>query len=94
MRSSLIVTLMQSTGKASAERQKGKTIALTAGDIVYGELDLALGVVLTASLSAGSRLGAKLAHAAPQAVLRAIVSGALVIFGLFIPTNAGRRRIE
>jgi uncharacterized membrane protein YfcA len=62
-------------------------IAATAGNIVYGKLDLALGMVLAASLSGGSWFGAKLAHAVPRATLRGIVSSALVIVGLFILAN-------
>ncbi|MBO0717542.1 MAG: sulfite exporter TauE/SafE family protein, partial [Rhizobiales bacterium] len=68
-------------------------IAATAGNIIYGKLDLALGLVLAASLSGGSWFGAKLAHAVPRAMLRGIVSGALVIIGLFILVNVGWRLI-
>lgn len=68
-------------------------IAATAGNIVYGKLDLALGLILAASLSGGSWFGAKLAHAVPRAMLRAIVSGALVIVGVFILASVGWRLI-
>jgi uncharacterized protein len=68
-------------------------IAATAGNIVYGKLDLALGLILAASLSGGSWFGAKLAHAMPRAMLRGIVSSALVIIGLFILANVGWRLI-
>lgn len=68
-------------------------IAATAGNIVYGKLDLALGIILAASLTGGSWFGAKLAHAVPRAILRAIVSGALVVIGLFILATVGRRLI-
>ena len=44
-------------------------IAATAGNLVYGKLDLALGAILATSLSGGSWYGAKLAHAVPRAVL-------------------------
>ena len=64
-------------------------IAATAGNVVYGKLDLALGVILAASLSGGSWFGAKFAHAVPQATLRSIVSSALVLIGLFILGNVG-----
>ena len=68
-------------------------IAATAGNIVYGKLDLALGIVLAASLSGGSWFGAKLAHAVPRATLRGIVWSALVIIGVFILANVGWRLI-
>ena len=66
-------------------------IAATAGNIVYGKLDLVLGIVLAASLSGGSWFGAKLAHAVPRATLRGIVSGALIIVCLFILANVAWR---
>ena len=66
-------------------------VAIAAGNIVYGKLDLVLGIVLAASLSGGSWFGAKLAHAVPRATLRGIVSGALIIVGLFILANVAWR---
>jgi uncharacterized protein len=68
-------------------------IAATAGNLVYGKLDLALGVVLAVSLSGGSWFGAELAHAVPRTTLRAIVSSALVIIGLIVLANVGWRPI-
>src|SRR5262249_32079396 len=62
-------------------------LAATAGNIVYGKLDLALGMILAASLSSGSWFGAKLAHAVPRAALRVTASSALVVIGLFILVN-------
>jgi uncharacterized protein len=64
-------------------------LAATAGNIVYGKLDLALGAILAASLSGGSWYGAKLAHSVPRAVLRSVVSTALVLIGAFILGNVG-----
>jgi uncharacterized membrane protein YfcA len=69
-------------------------IAATAGNIVYGKLDLALSLILAASLSGGSWFGAKLAHAVPRATLRGIVASALVLVGLFILANVGWRLIR
>jgi uncharacterized membrane protein YfcA len=66
-------------------------IAATAGNVVYGKLDLALSAVLAASLSGGSWFGATLAHAVPRTTLRGIVSAALVLVGLFILGNVGWR---
>ena len=68
-------------------------LAATAGNIVYGKLDLALGMILAASLSSGSWFGAKLAHAVPRAALRVTASSALVVIGLFILVNVGWRLI-
>ena len=66
-------------------------LAATAGNIVYGKLDLALGAILAASLSGGSWYGAKLAHCVPRAALRGIVSAVLVLIGAFILGNVGWR---
>jgi uncharacterized protein len=66
-------------------------VAATAGNIVYGKLDLALGTVLAASLSGGSWYGARLAHSVPRATLRRIVSVVLVLIGIFILGNVGWR---
>ena len=64
-------------------------LAATAGNIVYGKLDLVLGAILAASLSGGSWYGAKLAHRVPRAVLRGVVSVALVLIGALILVNVG-----
>lgn len=62
-------------------------IAATVGNVLYGEFDLMLGAVLAATLTVGSWYGAKLAHAVPRSVLQRLVSGVLVIVGLFILGN-------
>lgn len=66
-------------------------IAATAGNLVYGKLDLVLSAILAVSLSGGSWVGATLAHAVPRTVLRSIVSAALVLIGVFILGNVGWR---
>lgn len=62
-------------------------VAATAGNILYGELDLVLGGALAFSLTVGSWFGAKLAHTVPRATLRRIVSIVLVVVGAFILGN-------
>jgi uncharacterized membrane protein YfcA len=66
-------------------------IAATAGNLVYGKLDLALSAVLAVTLSGGSWAGATIAHAVPRSTLRSIVSAALVLVGVFILGNVGWR---
>jgi uncharacterized protein len=66
-------------------------IAATTGNVLYGELDLALGGALAASLTVGSWYGAKLAHSVPRATLRRIVSVVLVVVGAFILGNVAWR---
>lgn len=65
-------------------------IAATAGNILYGTLDLTLSGVLAVSITVGSWYGAKLAHAVSRLVLRRIVATLLVVVGLFILGNVLR----
>ena len=69
-------------------------IAATFGNVIYGELDYALGGILAATLTVGSWYGAKLAHALPRAALRQIVSVVLVGIGLFILGNLALRLVR
>jgi uncharacterized membrane protein YfcA len=69
-------------------------IAATSGNVIYGELDFALGGILAATLTMGSWYGAKLAHTLPRAALRQIVSVVLVGIGLFILGNLALRLLR
>lgn len=69
-------------------------IAATFGNVIYGELDYALGGILAATLTVGSWYGAKLAHTLPRATLRQIVSVVLVGIGLFILGNVALRLVR
>jgi uncharacterized protein len=69
-------------------------IAATVGNMLYGQLDLALGGVLAASLTVGSWYGAKLAHVVPRLILRRIVSWVLVTVGAFILVNVARQLLK
>ncbi len=62
-------------------------IAATLGNAAYGQLNLELGGLLAASLTAGTWYGAKLAHVVRRETLRRIVAIILVIVGLFILGN-------
>jgi len=62
-------------------------IVATLGNCLYGQLDLQLGGTLGLSLTVGSWFGAKLAHVAPRASLRWIVSAVLAVVGVFILGN-------
>jgi hypothetical protein len=59
-------------------------LAATAGNLLYGTLDLKLAGILAVTLTIGSWFGAKLAHAVPRETLRLIVSLALVAIGAVI----------
>jgi uncharacterized protein len=62
-------------------------IVATFGNVLYGQLDLELGGILSVSLIIGSWYGAKLAHIVPRTTLRRIVSAVLVVVGAFILGN-------
>ena len=83
---SMSLPVLASVGLSQAI-QLPVAIAATVGNVLYGELDLALGGVLAASLTVGSWYGAKLAHVVPRATLRRIVSVVLVMVGVFILGN-------
>jgi uncharacterized protein len=69
-------------------------IAATIGNLVYGKLDVLLGMILAVSLSGGAWCGAKLAQAVPRATLRGIVSGALMLVGVAILGSVAWRLFE
>lgn len=56
----------------------------TAGNVMYGELDFLLGLVIAGALMIGAAIGARIAHALPQAVLKRVVAWVLVGVGIFI----------
>jgi len=66
-------------------------IAATAGNLIYGRVDPILAGVLAATLTIGSWGGARLAHIMPRAVLRRIVSVALVLIGIAVLGTVGWR---
>jgi uncharacterized protein len=63
----------------------------TFGNYLYGELDWHLGLVLALTLMIGSWQGARLAHVVSRDLLRRIVSAVLIVIGVFILANVGRR---
>lgn len=56
----------------------------TAGNLVYGRLDLVLGATIAVGLSLGSAIGAQLAHKLPLGLLRRIVAQVLILVGLWL----------
>ena len=90
---SMRLAVLTSVGLSQAI-QLPVAIAATVGNALYGELDLALGSVLAASLTVGSWYGAKLAHIVPRATLRRIVSAVLVVVGVFILGNVAWRLLR
>lgn len=59
-------------------------VAATAGNLLYGKLDIGLASILGVTLTLGSWLGAKLAHVVPRETLRHIVSVSLIVIGAAI----------
>jgi uncharacterized membrane protein YfcA len=56
----------------------------TAGYVLYGSVDFVLGTAVGLVAAAGVVVGARIAHAAPAAVLRRVVAAALLCAGLLI----------
>ena len=56
----------------------------TAGNLIYGQLDLLLGAVVAAGLAAGSFAGAHAAHMVSQAALKRVLAAVLIAVGLYI----------
>lgn len=63
----------------------------TAGNLVYGRLDLVLGATIAAGLALGSGVGAQLAHKLPLGLLRRIVAQILILVGLWLLGQIGWR---
>jgi uncharacterized protein len=85
---SMSVPVLTSVGLSQAI-QLPIAITATAGNALYGQLDLVLGGTLAAALTAGSWYGARLAHSVPRATLRRIVSIVLVVLGACILGKVG-----
>jgi uncharacterized protein len=63
----------------------------TVGNVLFGELDWYLGLILALPLMIGSWQGARLAHFINRDLLARAVSLVLIIIGIFILANVGRR---
>ena len=63
----------------------------TAGNLVYGRLDLVLGATIASGLALGSAIGAQLAHKLPLGLLRRIVAQVLILVGLWLLGQIGWR---
>jgi len=62
----------------------------TAGNFIYGSVNMTVGVTLALALMAGAAIGARIAHAVSQNTLRNIVAWVLMLVGLFIVTRVAR----
>ena len=56
----------------------------TAGNLIYGRLDLVVGLVVAAGLAAGAFAGANAAHLVSQAMLKRVIGAVLVAVGLYL----------
>lgn len=56
----------------------------TGGNLIYGQLNIVLGVVIAAGLTLGTAIGAHVAHTVSHQLLRTIVAWVLIAVGLFI----------
>ena len=79
----LDLPVLTTIGLAQAIQLPIATFA-TAGNLIYGRLDLVLGLVVAAGLGAGAFVGAHGAHLLSQAVLKRVIGAVLVAVGLYL----------
>lgn len=79
----LKVPVLTAVGLSQAITLPISTLA-TAGNLLYGSIDVRLGLVLGVTLALGTWGGAKLAHRLPRETLRRIVAYSLVVVGAII----------
>jgi len=56
----------------------------TAGNFIYGSVNITVGITLALALMAGAAIGARIAHAVSSSTLRNIVAWVLVVVGILI----------
>jgi uncharacterized membrane protein YfcA len=69
-------------------------VAATAGNLLYGTVNVVLAGILAVSLTVGSWYGAKFAHSVSRERLRRIVSIVLVMVGVFILCGVAWRFVQ
>ena len=62
----------------------------TAGNFLYGSVNMTVGLTLAVALMVGAAIGARIAHAVSGTTLRNIVAWVLVAVGIFIIIRAAR----
>lgn len=65
------------------------SVLATAGNFVYGEVDVLLGVTIAATLMLGVSVGARVAHSVSSSVLKRVVAQVLVAVGVLIVARIG-----
>jgi len=63
-------------------------LAATTGYLLYGTIDITLGIVLGVSQAVGAMLGAVIAHRTPAARLRTMVAISLIVVGAYVGIRA------
>ncbi len=62
----------------------------TAGNFLYGSVNMTIGITLAVSLMAGAAIGARIAHAVSGVTLKNIVAWVLVAVGFFMAIRVAR----
>jgi uncharacterized membrane protein YfcA len=62
----------------------------TAGNVLYGSVNMTIGITLAVSLMIGATIGARIAHAVTGSTLKNIVSWVLVVVGIFMVIRVAR----
>jgi len=61
----------------------------TVGNLVYGAIDVAIAAAIAVLLMLGVWFGARIAHRVPGALLKRVVSSALLVVGLLMVARVG-----
>ncbi len=79
----LKVPVLTAVGLSQAVQLPVATLA-TAGNFIYGNIDIAIGLTLALALMIGASIGARVAHSVSGTTLKNIVAWVLVAVGIFM----------
>jgi len=85
----LKVPVLTAVGLSQAVQLPIASLA-TAGNVLYGSVNMTIGITLAVSLMIGATIGARIAHAVTGSTLKNIVSWVLVVVGIFMVIRVAR----
>ena len=85
----LKVPVLTAVGLSQAVQLPIATLA-TAGNFIYGSVNMTIGVTIAAALMIGATIGARIAHTVSGTTLKNIVAWVLVVVGVFMVIRVAR----
>jgi len=85
----LKVPVLTAVGLSQAVQLPIATLA-TAGNFLYGSVNITIGVTLALALMIGAAIGSRIAHAVSGTTLKKIVAWVLVVVGIFMVIRVAR----